>query len=104
MEQNQTFDEVVKELQATNSNEAELREVIEKWFTATRATGMKLGAYMISAAVYETMRKHLKKGKDASLRDYKRMTDDIVKIVTVQLAQQNDSTTETETNEQEGSI
>jgi hypothetical protein len=36
------------------------------------------------------MKKHLKKGKDASLRDYKRMTDDIWGIVAIQLTQQND--------------
>lgn len=72
-----------------NASEDDLCKVIEKWFESTRTQGMKLGASYISAAVYSTIQKHLKKGTQSSLRDYKRAVDDIIKIVSVQLAQQN---------------
>jgi hypothetical protein len=92
MEENKVIEEAVAELQG--ADEAKLKEVIEKWFESTRNDGMRIGAQFISAAVVGVMQKHLKKGKDTSLRDYKRMTDDIWKIVSVQLkqneTQQND--------------
>ena len=53
---------------------------------------------MISAAVYGKIEKHLRKGAKPSLRDYQRCVDDILKIISVQLTQQNDSK-ETETSE-----
>lgn len=87
-EQNKVIEEAVAELQ--NADEAKLKEVIEKWFESTRTQGLKIGAKFISAAVAGVIEKHLKKGKDASLRDYKRMTEDIWKIISVQLTQQND--------------
>lgn len=103
-EQNKVISEAVAELKGTD--EAKLKEVIEKWFEQTRTDGLKVGAQFISAAVAGAIQKHLKKGKDASLRDYKRMTEDIWKIVSVQLkqseTQQNDL--ENETDEQEGGI
>ena len=89
-EQNKMIEEAVEELRS--ADEAKLKEVIEKWFESTRTDGLNIGAKFISAAVAGAIQKHLKKGKDASLRDYKRMTDDILKIVAVQLnTQQNDS-------------
>ena len=89
MEEN-NIQEVVEELKSAKDDE--LREAIKKWFEQTRNQGLKIGASYIAAAVAGVMEKHLKKGKDASLRDYKRMTDDIWKIVAVQLkTQQNDS-------------
>lgn len=87
-EQNKVINEAIAELK--EADEAKLKEVIEKWFEKTRTDGLKIGAKYISAAVAGAIQKHLKKGKDASLRDYKRMTDDIMKIVSVQLTQQND--------------
>lgn len=103
-EQNKVISEAVAELKGTDK--AKLKEVIEKWFEQTRTDGLKVGAQFISAAVAGAIQKHLKKGKDASLRDYKRMTEDIWKIVSVQLkqseTQQNDL--ENETDEQEGGI
>lgn len=88
-EQNKVIEEAIAELQG--ADETKLKEVIEKWFESTRNQGLKIGAGYISAAVAGVMQKHLKKGKDASLRDYKRMTEDIWKIVSVQLStQQND--------------
>lgn len=97
-EQNKMIEEI------KSAKDEELRSTIEKWFEQTRNQGMKIGASYISAAVAGAIQKHLKKGKDASLRDYKRMADDIWKIVSVQLTKQNDSNTENETNEQESSI
>ena len=92
-EQNKVINEAIAELKG--ADDTQLKEVIEKWFETTRTSGMKIGAQFISAAVAGTIQKHLKKGKDASLRDYKRMTEEIWKIISVQLkqneTQQNDS-------------
>lgn len=101
-EQNKVINEAVAELKG--ADEATLKETIEKWFEKTRTDGLKIGARFISAAVAGTIQKHLKKGKDASRRDYERCIDDIMKIIAVQLTQQNDSTTENEANEQESNI
>jgi vacuolar-type H+-ATPase subunit E/Vma4 len=77
--------EVVAEVK--NASEEELREVIEKWFESTRTQGMRVGASYISAAIYGVIQKHTKKSSP-SLRDYKRMKDEIVKIISVQLKRQ----------------
>lgn len=100
MEENKIVNEAVAELK--DADETTLKETIEKWFEKTRTDGLKVGARFISAAVAGTIQKHLKKGKDASRRDYERCIDDIMKIIAVQLTQQNDS--ENETNEQESNI
>ena len=81
--------EATKEIQ--NASEEELRSVVENWYERTRTDGMKLGARFISAAIYGAFQKHIVKKEKASLRDYKRMTDEIIKIISVQLTQQNDS-------------
>lgn len=89
-EQNKVISEAIAELQG--ADETKLKEIIEKWFEKTRTDGLKVGARFISAAVAGVIQKHLKKGKEPSLRDYKRMTDDVWKIISVQLnTQQNDS-------------
>jgi hypothetical protein len=88
--------EATKEIQ--NASEEELRSVVENWYERTRTDGMKLGARFISAAIYGAYHKHIVKKEKASLRDYKRMTDEILKIVSVQLTQQNESE---EQNDQE---
>lgn len=80
--------EVVEEIK--NANEDELKKVIEGWFEATRTDGMKIGAKFISAAIYGVIQKHTKKAGKISLNDYKRMTAEIIKIVSVQLTKQND--------------
>lgn len=94
--------EVVKEIRA--SDEESLQKVIEDWFSRTRTDGIKLGARFISAAVYSTIQEHLKKGTQSSLRDYKRMTDAILDIISVQLKQdntkQNDSEESNENQEE----
>lgn len=93
--------EVVEEIR--DADEETLRETVEKWFESTRTAGMKIGAQFISAAVYGVIEKHTKKAGKVSLNDYKRMTADIVKIIAVQLTQQNDSEeTITEENENDG--
>lgn len=85
--------EVVEEIK--NASEEELKKVIEDWFSSTRTAGMKIGAQYISAGVYGIIKKHLNKKAKASLRDYQRMTDEIMTIISVQLAAdetvQNDS-------------
>jgi O-acetyl-ADP-ribose deacetylase (regulator of RNase III) len=94
--------EVVEEIR--NAGEAELKETIEKWFESTRTAGMKIGAQYISAGVYGVIKKHLNKKSKASLNDYRRMTDEIIKVIYVQLIKEetiqndleenNDRTTE----------
>lgn len=88
--------EAVKEIKA--SDEESLQKVIEDWFERTRVSGMKIGAQYISAAIFGVISKHTKKAGKVSLNDYKRMTADIIKIISVQLTQQNDSE-EKESNE-----
>ena len=73
------------------ANEDELKKVIEQHFEVVRTQGMKIGAQFISAAIYGAMEKNLKKGINSSLRDYQRAIKRIYEIVSVQLAQQNDS-------------
>ena len=80
--------EAVKEVK--NASEEDLRKVIEGWYERTRTDGIKIGEQMISAAVYGKIEKHLKKGTKPSLRDYQRCVDDVLKLVSVQLTQQND--------------
>lgn len=74
-----------------NANEDELREVISKWFESTRTDGLKIGASYVSAAIFGVIKKHTKKAGKVSLNDYKRMTAEIINIISVQLTQQNDS-------------
>lgn len=74
-----------------NTNEDELRKVIEQWFESTRTAGMKIGAQYISAGIFGVIQKHIKKKAKPSLRDYQRCMDEIIKIISVQLTQQNDS-------------
>lgn len=81
--------EVIAEIKS--ADEDELKKVIESWFESTRTAGMKIGAQFISAAVFGVIQKHTKKAGKVSLNDYKRMTAEIVKIISVQLTPQNDS-------------
>ena len=79
--------EVVKEIK--ESDEESLQKVIEDWFERTRTQSLKLGAQYISAAIFGIISKHIIKKAKPSLRDYKRCIDEIIKIVSVQLNQQN---------------
>lgn len=79
--------EVVEEIK--ESNEETLQKVIEDWFERTRTSGMKIGAQYISAAIFGVIQKNIVKKAKPSLRDYKRMTEEIIKIISVQLTQQN---------------
>lgn len=98
--------EVVEEIKS--ASEDEIKQVIEGWFERTRTAGMKIGAQYISAAIFGVIQKHIKKktGAKASLRDYQRCTDEIIKIISVQLTTQqndleeneNDRTTESNDN------
>ena len=90
--------EAVKEIK--ESNEESLQKVIEDWFERTRNQSIKIGAQYISAAIFGVISKHIIKKTKPSLRDYKRCIDEIIKIVSVQLkqqdTQQNDSEAEKE--------
>lgn len=89
MEENTNVTEVVEEIRS--ADEELLRSTIEKWLESTRTAGMKIGAQFISAAIFGVIQKHTKKVGKVSLNDYKRMTAEIVKIISVQLeTQQND--------------
>lgn len=79
-----------------NASEEELRKVIDKWFESTRTSGMKIGAKMMSAGVMAIIQKHTKKPSKTSMRDYERMTAEIIKFISVQLTEQNDSEKENE--------
>ena len=68
----------------------ELRAIIERWFETTHTKGLKLGARMICAAVFDVIQKNITAKDKPSLRDYKRMTEDILKVIQVPLTQQND--------------
>ena len=86
--------EAVSEIK--NASEEELRKIIEQWFESTRTAGMKIGASMMSAKVYEIIQRHTKKPGKTSMRDLERMTAEIMKFITVQLTVQNDSEEENE--------
>jgi hypothetical protein len=95
--------EAVEEIK--NANEEELQKVIKGWYERTRTDGMKLGAKMISVVVFDTIKKHTKKTAKVSLNDYKRMTAEIMNIISVQLTAQNDSEEIiTEENENDGTM
>lgn len=89
MDKETNMTDVITEVK--NASEEELKEVIEKWFEQTRTQGMKMGAQYISAAIFSVIQRHTRKAAKVSLRDYERMTNDIMKIIAVQLTKQNDS-------------
>ena len=82
-----------------NKSDKELKKTIEQWYEKTRTQGMKIGAQMISAAVAGVIEKNLSKKQNPSLRDYKRMTDSIIKIVSVQIKQTSTEQNNLETTE-----
>jgi O-acetyl-ADP-ribose deacetylase (regulator of RNase III) len=94
--------EVVEEIR--NAGEDELKETIEKWLSNMRTAGMKIGAQYISAGVYGIIKKHLGKKAKSSLRDYQRMTDEIIQMISVQLVAnetvQNDLSAEEISNDE----
>ena len=89
--------EAVKEIK--ESNEESLQKVIEDWFKKTRNQSIKIGAQYISAAIFGVIQKNIVKKAKPSLRDYKRMTEEIIKIVSVQLRQQNTEQNDSEEKE-----
>lgn len=89
--------EVVEEIK--ESNEETLQKVIEDWFERTRNQSIKIGAQYISAAIFGVIQKNIVKKAKPSLRDYKRMTEEIIKIVSVQLRQQNTEQNDSEEKE-----
>ena len=89
--------EAVKEIK--ESDEESLQKVIEDWFERTRNQSIKIGAQYISAAIFGVIQKNIVKKSKPSLRDYKRMTEEIIKIVSVQLRQQNTEQNDSEEKE-----
>ena len=89
--------EAVKEIK--ESNEESLQKVIEDWFEKTRNQSIKIGAQYISAAIFGVIQKNIVKKAKPSLRDYKRMTEEIIKIISVQLKQQNTEQNDSEEKE-----
>ena len=89
--------EAVKE--SKESDEESLQKVIEDWFERTRTQSVKIGALYISAAIFGVIQKNIVKKAKPSLRDYKRMTEEIIKIVSVQLRQQNTEQNDSEEKE-----
>ena len=89
--------EAVKEIK--ESDEESLQKVIEDWFERTRTQSIKIGAQYISAAIFGVIQKNIVKKAKPSLRDYKRMTEEIIKIVSVQLRQQNTEQNDSEEKE-----
>ena len=79
-----------------NTNEENLRRIIEHWFEETRTAGLKIGAQMISTAVYAAIQKNLNKEGKTTMNDYKRAIKEITKIIQVQLTKQSDSEKEKE--------
>ena len=93
MAEKTNVNEIVEEIRA--SDEENLQKVIEDWFERTRNQSIKIGALYISAAIFGVIQKNIVKKAKPSLRDYQRMTKEIIKIISVQLTQQNDSETDT---------
>ena len=88
--------EAVKEIK--ESNEESLQKVIEDWFEKTRNQSIKIGAQYISAAIFGVIQKNIVKKAKPSLRDYKRMTEEIIKIISVQLKQETTKQNDSEAN------
>ena len=89
--------EAVKEIK--ESDEESLQKCREDWFERTRNQSIKIGAQYISAAIFGVIQKNIVKKAKPSLRDYKRMTEEIIKIVSVQLRQQNTEQNDSEEKE-----
>lgn len=97
MAEETNIQEAVKEIK--ESNEESLQKVIEDWFERTRNQSIKIGAQYISAAIFGVIQKNIVKKAKPSLRDYKRMTEEIIKIISVQLRQQNTEQNDSEEKE-----
>lgn len=72
-----------------NTNEDKLKETIEKWYKQIHTQGLKTGAAYISAVIYGAYQKNVAAKPKPSLRDYKRMTEFIVDVVSKQIARQS---------------
>jgi transcription initiation factor TFIIIB Brf1 subunit/transcription initiation factor TFIIB len=83
-----------------NADEEKLKETIKKWYDKTHTQGLRMGASYISAVVYGAYQKHIATKQSASLRDYKRFTDEVIGIVSKQLVREgNKENTEEIENE-----
>ena len=71
-----------------SADEEKLREVVWKWFESVRTDGLRIGASMISTAVYAIIKKHLVKTSKPSLNDYRRAIKEIEALIQKQLDNQ----------------
>ena len=71
-----------------SADEEKLREVIKKWLESTQTDGLRIGASMISTAVYAIIKKHLVKTSKPSLNDYRRAIKEIEALIQKQLNNQ----------------
>ena len=81
------INEITEEIK--NNTDEQLKDVIEKWYEKIHIQSIKIGAQYILAAIFGVIQKNIVKKAKPSLRDYKRMTEEIIKIVSVQLKQQD---------------
>ena len=77
--------EVAEEIK--NANDEELKKTIEQWYEKTRTQGLKLGARMICEAGTDILTKHIGKKDKPSLRDYKRATEELIRLFTIPIKQ-----------------
>ena len=96
----QNMSEAIEKIKS--ASEEELRDLVKKWFERTRTDGMRLGAYLISATVFDTIDKNLTDGNNSSLRDYKRAIKKVVEILSVQLKQEETVQNDLEENTDDG--
>ena len=89
--------EAVEEIK--ECDEESLQRVIEDWFERTRNQSIKIGAQYISAAIFGVIQKNIVKKAKPSLRDYKRCIDEVIKIISVQLKQQDTQQNDSEESE-----
>ena len=86
MEENTNVMKAIEEIKG--ADEEQLKKVIEQWFDKTRMDGLRIGAQMISAVVYDAINKNLKQGMNSSHRDFERAIKRIIEVVSVQLKQE----------------
>ena len=107
MNENINISEAVDKIK--ESNEDQLQETIREWFNKTHTQGLKLGAHMMSAVIYDVIQKNVVKQQEVkqkvSYRDYERCVNEIMKIISVQLKQNETQQNDKENfDEQESSI
>lgn len=86
MSENTNMSEMIEEIKG--ASEEDFKKVIEEHFEVVRNRSIKIGAYLISAAVFDAIDKNLKDGMNSSHRDFERAIKRVIEIVSVQLKQE----------------